>query len=184
VAPYKPPQAITAALAATKTSVFVNEFGDVTCTKSQITGALKSEGSEFLSPTTKITAFTQDGCTRATGGVPEMCTVTAVNLGAAEVEQWNANFQADNMPWTGNGIYTLLWNPLGAPGYYVVCGKVIDCKFTGASGTPFTVTGGSPATLVVGATMNTAGATCPKTKPTWKGTWELSAPKPLYLSIK
>jgi hypothetical protein len=32
--------------------------------------------------------------------------------------------------------------------------------------------------------MNTAGATCPANKPTWKGTWELSSPSPLFLEIE
>ncbi len=184
VAPYMTGQKITGAFAGTQKSVFENEFGDVTCTKSGLTAVLKAEGSEMTSPTTLISAFTLDGCTRANGGAGEPCTAKEVNLGATDPEQWSANFQADNKPWTGNGIYTLLWNALGAPGYQVVCGLKIDCKFTGASGTPFTVAGGNPATLAVSATMNTAGAVCPKTKPNWKGNWTLSAPSPLFLSIK
>lgn len=180
VAPYTTGQKIAGAFAGAQNSVFKNEFGDVTCTKSQLTAVLKFEGGEGVSPTTKISAFTLDGCTRAGG---EVCTAKEVNLGAAEVEQWAANFQSDS-PWTGNGIYNLLWNTLGAPGYQVVCGLKIDCKFTGASGTPFTVAGGNPATLAVSATMNTAGAICPKNKPTWSGNWTLSSPAPLFLSLK
>lgn len=177
---YKTGENITGALAAAKTSVFENALGDVTCTKSQFTGVLKGEGGNGSSPPARFTAFTLDPCTRAGG---EKCTATATNLGAAEAEQWASAFQSDN-PATGNGLFSLLWNSLGAPGFYVVCGKVIDCKFTGASSTLFTVTGGKVATFAVSATMNTAGATCPANKPTWKGTWELSSPSPLFLEIE
>lgn len=181
--PYKAGEKIAGALAAGKSSVFENELGNVTCTKSQITAVLKTVGSEGVNPTTKISAFTQENCTRANGGAGEACALTPVHLGAAEVEQWNANFQAEKTP-NGNGTYGLLWNPAGAPGYHVVCGKEIDCEFLGASSTTFTVSGGAPAKLVVAATMNTAGTTCPKNKPTWKGTWDLSSPSPLFLEAK
>jgi hypothetical protein len=180
---YKTGEKITGALVAGTNSVFENELGNVSCTKSDLTAVLKAEGGEVSNPTTKISAFTQENCTRANGGGGEACTVTPTNLGAAEVEQWNANFQSEKT-WNGNGTYTLLWNTLGAPGYYVVCGKVIDCKFTGASGTAFKFSGGAPSAIAVAAEMNLEGAICPANKPTWKGTWNVTAPSPLFLSVK
>ena len=178
--PLQTGEKIAGALATGKNSVFENELGNITCTKSQLTAELRSPGSEEegeeINPGARVSAWTQGSCTRANGGGGENCTVTEVNLGAAELEQWLVSFQSDS-PWTGNGLYNLLWNIVGAPGYHVVCGKVIDCKFTGASGTPLNLTGGGPALIAVAAQLNVAGTTCPKNKPTWRGTWSLSAPR-------
>jgi hypothetical protein len=182
-APYEPEEKITGALTTGQNSVFENELGNVTCTKSPFTGVLKSKGGEMISPGWRISSFLQESCKRANGGAGEDCTLTALNLGAAEIEQWLANFQSDS-PWTGNGTAGLLWNTLGAPGYNVVCGVKINCKFTGTSATLFKVTGAMAATLVVAEPMNVEGAVCPKNKPTWRGNWTLSAPSPLFLSLK
>jgi hypothetical protein len=176
--PYGLAATFAGSLSTTEKFVIENELGFVTCNKSELEMAMVFAGSTGVAVTTKIHKLSSQECSRPIVGGTEACTVSAVNVGSAEVEQWNGMFTTEKPP-NGNGFFAIQKSNLGSPGFYVICGKAIDCTFTGEPNGA--VGGGGPANIVVVWPMKTAGAICPAKVPTWRATWILSKPTPLYV---
>jgi hypothetical protein len=173
---------IAGALQGKENFVMETDLGFVTCTKSELAMTVLTVGGAGVSPSTKVSKFTAENCTVPVVGGTQACTVLAVNTGPNAGEQWTGTFTSEN-PWNkGNGSFGMIKGSLGQPGFAIVCGKKIDCTFYGNPGMAFGA--GAPAFLLAVWPMNTMGATCPKAIPTWRGTWSLSKPNPLYLSLE
>ena len=142
--------------------------GNVTCTTSSIEGKTTSGGGGTGVPVEgEITSLKFSSCTLDVFGSPS-CTVTATGI-PTKVEA-NA---------TSNGNGTL---STGSAGATVNCAGWINCTFT-APGILLTVTGGNPAHVT--ATQEVlagSGVLCPS-EARWDATYEVTAPKPLFLTV-
>lgn len=123
---------IKAELEKEKKAVLKTNLATVECTISKSEGKTTKTSASPLPGT--ISKLTFEGC-KTTGGV--VCTVTVVNL------PYNAAVAATG---GGNGTLTATSGGTGNPGATVVCGTVLNCKFSTPSAT-LTVLGGEPAKL-------------------------------------
>ncbi|HEU4392547.1 MAG TPA: hypothetical protein VFR04_02795 [Solirubrobacterales bacterium] len=104
--------------------------------------------------------------------------------GVCSVEAQSTPYKAEiESTGSGNGTLALVSGGAGSPKLEVNCGKAYKCVYK-ASSVSFTVTGGEPAKLVVSKTMEKDAASeaeCGSTM-TWKATYKLTEPTPLYVT--
>jgi hypothetical protein len=181
---------VKAALPTMTTTVIETEIAKVTCLENQI--GMKTVAVGGPSPATvpaRIFEFFFAQCTVPDGmGGTESCTVKPFNLGATEPEQWLGIYEKGNL---GNGLFAIGASSLGTPGFSVLCNQKVEsinCTFTNATSSTFTGGGfgKTPASFTGAEKMKVVagGTKCPKTDATWKFTWAVSAPVPLFMEPK
>jgi len=177
--PYGAGTQIQAALPAMTTTVIESALGNVTCLENKIKMKSTAEGGSGLSVPVRVSELVFGQCTiPAGGGGTESCTVTAVNLGPLEEEQWIGFFEKGV---NGNGAFSITMSELGSFGFSVFCKGKVECTLTAVLNS--TVTGGlgGAATITGAQKMSRAGAKCPPADPTWKFKWNVSEPANFFL---
>jgi hypothetical protein len=139
--------------------------GNVTCSTSSVEGKTSNAGGAGVPVTGEITSLKFSNCTMDVFGSPS-CTVTSVGI-PTSVEA--------NATGGGNGTMTT-----GEAGATVVCAGFINCTFT-APGIELGVTGGNPAHVTANAEKLTGGGSLCPSEAKWDATYEVTAPKPLFL---
>lgn len=178
---------VKAALPTMTTTVIETEIAKVTCLENKIGMSTTANGGK--SPITvpaRVYEFSLAECTVPDGmGGTESCTVKPVNHGANEEEQWLAIYEKGI---AGNGTFGIGASSLGTFGFSILCNQKVEkinCTFTNATSSTFTGGGGTgkpPATFTGAEKMNpAAGTKCPKAEATWKFTWAVSSPEPLFM---
>lgn len=153
--------AIKAQLVAGTTSTMTSGFVNISCTESTISGKTTSEGGAGA-VTGTISSVTWKGCTSGLGA----CTASALNT------PWSAEVTGSG----GNGTMSIS----GAGGKFT-CGGV-TCEYS-ASKASVSVSGGNPATIKasnISFSKIGGGFLCSSTA-AWSGTYEATAPKPLFI---
>lgn len=153
--------AIKAQLVAGTTSTMASGFVNISCTESTISGKTTSEGGAGA-VTGTISSVTWKGCTSGLGA----CTASALNT------PWSAEVTGSG----GNGTMSIS----GAGGKFT-CGGV-TCEYA-ASKASVSVSGGNPATIKasnISFSKTGGGFLCSSTA-SWSGTYEATAPKPLFI---
>ena len=153
--------AIKAQLVAGTTSTMNSGFVNISCTESTISGKTTSEGGAGA-VTGSISSVTWKGCTSGLGA----CTASALNT------PWAAEVTGSG----GNGTMSI-----SGPGGKFTCGGV-TCEY-GASKASVSVTGGNPATIKASSISfsKTGGGFLCSSTASWSGTYEATAPKPLFI---
>jgi hypothetical protein len=143
--------------------------------------------------TDECTESTLKGSNTQASGSPLDVTFTTLTFGGTCT---CATQNAIHLPWTGkisssgggNGTMTASEDGAGSPGGTVVCAGN-HCTYENADATGVTITGGNPATAVanVSLSLNSSQSDffCLFTgSATWKATYEITSPKPLFISAK
>jgi hypothetical protein len=152
---------IKAQLVAGTKSVMSSGFVTISCTESTITGKTTNEGGAGA-VTGSISSVTWKNCTSNLGA----CTASALNT------PWAAEVTGSG----GNGTMSIS----GAGGKFT-CGGT-TCEYS-ASKASVSVTGGNPATIKasnISFTKIGGGFFCSSTA-SWSGTYEATAPNPLFI---
>lgn len=153
--------AIKAQLVAGASSTMTSGFVNISCSESTISGKTTSEGGAGA-VTGTISSVTWKGCTSGLGA----CTASALNT------PWSAEVTGSG----GNGTMSIS----GAGGKFT-CGGV-TCEYA-ASKASVSVSGGNPATIKasnISFSKIGGGFLCSSTA-SWSGTYEATAPKPLFI---
>jgi hypothetical protein len=153
--------AIKAQLVAGTTSTMSSGFVNITCTESTISGKTTSEGGAGAVKG-EITSVTWKNCTSGLGA----CTASALNT------PWPAEVTGSG----GNGTMSIS----GAGGKFT-CGGT-TCEYS-TSKSSVSVSGGNPATIKasnISFSKIGGGFLCSSTA-SWSGTYEATAPKPLFI---
>jgi hypothetical protein len=153
--------AIKAQLVAGTNSTMASGFVNISCSESTISGKTTSEGGAGA-VTGTISSVTWKGCTSGLGA----CTASALNT------PWSAEVTGSG----GNGTMSIS----GAGGKFT-CGGV-TCEYA-ASKASVSVSGGNPATIKASSISFSkigGGFLCSSTA-SWSGTYEATAPKPLFI---
>lgn len=153
--------AIKAQLVPGTTSTMNSGFVNISCTESTISGKTTNEGGAGA-VTGTISSVTWKGCTSGLGA----CTASALNT------PWSAEVTGSG----GNGTMSIS----GAGGKFT-CGGT-TCEYA-ASKASVSVSGGNPATIKASSisfTKTGGGFLCSSTA-SWSGTYEATAPKPLFI---
>jgi len=153
--------AIKAQLVPGGTSTMSSGFVNITCTESTITGKTTSEGGAGA-VTGSISSVTWKNCTSGLGA----CTASALNT------PWPAEVSGSG----GSGTMTIS----GAGGKFT-CGGT-TCEYS-TSKSSVSVSGGNPATIKASSISFSkigGGFLCSSTA-SWSGTYEATAPKPLFI---
>ncbi|HEY1854409.1 MAG TPA: hypothetical protein VGG40_07460 [Solirubrobacterales bacterium] len=164
-------------------TVIETEFAKVSCLENRAVMETKNAGGAgMLTVAARVSTMTFDQCTVPDGGTgTENCSVKTVNIGAAELEQWQGIFEKGK---TGNGIFSISSSKLGTFGFTVVCKEKVEkinCTFTNPTSSTFI--GGVVATISGEEKMKpmAGGAKCPTKEPEWRFKWLVLEPDPLYL---
>lgn len=153
--------AIKAQLVPGTTSTMSSGFVNITCTESTISGKTTSSGGAGA-VTGSISSVTWKGCTSALGS----CTTSALNT------PWPAEVTGSG----GNGTMSIS----GAGGKFTCGGTTCEYSTSKAS---VSVSGGNPATIKasnISFSKIGGGFLCSSTA-SWSGTYEATAPKPLFI---
>jgi hypothetical protein len=153
--------AIKAQLVAGTKSTMSSGFVNISCTESTISGKTTSDGGAGV-VTGSISSVTWKNCTSGLGA----CTASALNT------PWSAEVSGSG----GNGTMSIS----GAGGKFT-CGGT-TCEYS-ASKASVSVSGGNPATIKASSisfTKTGGGFLCSSTA-SWSGTYEATAPKPLFI---
>lgn len=153
--------AIKAQLVAGTKSTMTSGFVNISCTESTISGKTTNEGGAGA-VTGSISSVTWKGCTSGLGA----CTASALNT------PWPAEVTGSG----GNGTMSIS----GAGGKFT-CGGT-TCEYS-ASKASVSVSGGNPATIKasnISFSKVGGGFLCSSTA-SWSGTYEATAPKPLFI---
>jgi len=153
--------AIKAQLVAGTKSTMSSGFVNITCTESTISGKTTSEGG-VGAVTGEITSVTWKNCTSGLGA----CTASALNT------PWPAEVSGSG----GSGTMTIS----GAGGKFTCGGTTCEYSSSKAS---VSVSGGNPATIKASSISFSkigGGFLCSSTA-SWSGTYEATAPKPLFI---
>ncbi|MDQ2629400.1 MAG: hypothetical protein M3Y75_00295 [Actinomycetota bacterium] len=153
--------AIKAQLVPGTTSTMSSGFVNISCTESTISGKTTSEGGAGAVKGT-ISSVTWKGCTSGLGA----CTASALNT------PWSAEVTGSG----GNGSMSIS----GAGGKFT-CGGT-TCEYS-ASKASVSVSGGNPATIKASSISfsKTGGGFLCSSTASWSGTYEATAPKPLFI---
>ncbi len=152
---------IKAQLVPGTTSTMSSGFVNITCTESTISGKTTSEGGAGAVKG-EITSVTWKNCTSGLGA----CTASALNT------PWSAEVTGSG----GNGTMSIS----GAGGKFT-CGGT-TCEYS-TSKSSVSVSGGNPATIKasnISFSKIGGGFLCSSTA-SWSGTYEATAPKPLFI---
>jgi hypothetical protein len=142
----------------------------VTCDESTIHGHVTNGGSSSTTVTGEITKILFTKCQTSSGTA---CTVTETT------GPWHAELHYGGT--VGNGTLTVKKAAGEDPGATVVCGSLINCKFTTSLAT-LNVTGGGPAIVAAkNISLARSGGICPETA-TWNAEYEVKQPNPLYVA--
>lgn len=153
--------AIKAQLVPGGTSTMSSGFVNITCTESTISGKTTSDGGAGA-VTGSISSVTWKNCTSGLGA----CTASALNT------PWSAEVTGSG----GNGTMTIS----GAGGKFTCGGTTCEYSSSKAS---VSVSGGNPATIKasnISFSKIGGGFLCSSTA-SWSGTYEATAPKPLFI---
>lgn len=153
--------AIKAQLVAGTNSTMASGFVNISCSESTISGKTTNEGGAGA-VTGTISSVTWKGCTSGLGA----CTASALNT------PWSAEVTGSG----GNGTMSIS----GAGGKFT-CGGT-TCEYS-ASKASVSVSGGNPATIKASSISFSkigGGFLCSSTA-SWSGTYEATAPKPLFI---
>ncbi|MGN6256701.1 MAG: hypothetical protein ACTHN3_02980 [Solirubrobacterales bacterium] len=166
---------VSGSLVSGTNAVLVTGSGEVTCTKSTISGKTTSAGSSTTTVTGEITAVSFTGCTESV--FHSSCTVTSENL------PWKVEVHSSST--NGNGAMTAFSSGKGNPGAIVECSFFVNCTYSTTSAT-LSVTGGNPAKVLaskvpLAATTSGTHTTCPSNTATWTAEYEITTPKPLFV---
>lgn len=153
------------------TATLVTGFATVTCSSATMKGKITAAGGPASLVTGEITNYSLGGC-QTGGGTP--CGATATTLPYHFAFHYTSG---------GNGTLTVQAGAGGEdPGFTMVCGTLINCKFTNLL-MSHGVTGGSPAIVTASAIpMARTGAPCPPATPTWSVQYEVTEPGSLFVS--
>lgn len=153
--------AIKAQLVPGTKSTMSSGFVNISCSESTISGKTTSDGGAGA-VTGSISSVTWKNCTSGLGA----CTASALNT------PWSAEVTGSG----GNGTMSI-----GGAGGKFTCGGT-TCEYA-ASKASVSVSGGSPATIKASSISFTkigGGFLCSSTA-SWSGTYEATAPKPLFI---
>jgi hypothetical protein len=147
----------------------VTSITTVSCGKSTIHGHVTNGGSFSTTVTAEITSMTFTSCETSSGTA---CTVTSTK------GPWHGELHNLTNP---DGALTVKKAASEDPGATVVCGSLINCKFTTSLAT-LNVTGGAPAIVAAkNISLARSGGICPETA-TWSAEYEVKQPNPLYVA--
>jgi hypothetical protein len=170
----------TAISSTSSNATLTSNLGSVVCTKSSVGGKTTTTGSSKTDVEGKIESLSFTGCELTTPffGTKHACTVTSINTPYKAVITNNGGTK---------GTLTVSSGGTGDPGAKVDCGQsVLRCQFTAKS-----LVLDALSTTATMAAMITAeaeplertvyeGGICPS-ESKWDATYEVTAPKPLYI---